>query len=90
MSEPLNDEEFEYLKGDVKRIVCQITEHEMIEQTERLIATVEHYKTIIQYLKEEEYPRLKEQNAKLRKPGKNDRRQHDLNYPAQAPERRGR
>jgi len=36
-----NDEEFEYLKGDVKRIVCQITEHEMIEQTERLIATVE-------------------------------------------------
>lgn len=31
---------------------------------------------------------FREENAKLRKPSKNDRRQHDLNYAAQAPERR--
>jgi len=44
MNEPLTEEEFQYLKGDVKRIVCQITEHEVIGFFYRLIATVESLK----------------------------------------------
>jgi hypothetical protein len=40
----LTDEDFDYLKGDVKRIICQITEHETIELVEKLIATIESLK----------------------------------------------
>ncbi len=86
MSEPLNDEEFKRIK---------LTEgHGLSRQAILgLIATVELRtnvaKDIIQSMGKQK-KELKEENAKLRKPSKNDRRQHDLNYPAQAPERRGR
>ena len=44
MNKPLTDEELDYLKGDVNRIVCQFTEHEIIELVNRLIVTVESLK----------------------------------------------
>ena len=44
MSEPMTDEKFDYLKGDVKRIISQITEHETIKLVEQLIAKVESLK----------------------------------------------
>ena len=46
MSEILNEEELDYLKGDVKRIVCESTEHEVIALVEGLIAKVDSLKKL--------------------------------------------
>jgi len=89
VSEPLNDEEFQALKKNWESRPEIFTDWKIT----RLIATVESLKEqllmagngLIKLSKD-----YAEENAKLRKPSKNDRRQYDLDYAARAPERRHR
>jgi len=76
------------LKTELDAALKRIEEYEAMEYPTIKLENANLAKTILSLTTENEN-RLQE-IYKLRKPSKNDRRQHDLDYAARAPERRGR